>query len=316
MAVPMTPAQWRAALTAEGVKFHEHHGWTGHNRNRVGAWGDVHMILIHHTAGRGPSDGSSVWAGRPDLPGPLAHSYLPKSGVAELVSSGRANHAGKMARNAYESFKGEKSSHPRPSKSSGTVDGNAVSYGIEISNLGTGHDPYPAAQYDAAVRWAAAICRHHGWSANSIAGHKETSIEGKVDPSFDMNKFRADVAARLAAKPSTTPGKPSGNTSTKAGKAPAKSVDLAKLITAAKADPPAAQGHESYAAGVRIVEAALRSEGLLAAKYASDGSFGTTTVAAYRAWQQRLGYAGKDADGIPGRKSLEDLGKRHGFTVA
>lgn len=256
MAVPMTPAQWRAALTAEGVKFHEHSGWTGHNRNRVGAWGDVHMILIHHTAGRGPSDGTSVWAGRPDLPGPLAHTYLPKSGVAELVSSGRANHAGKMARNAYTSFLNEQNAHPRPSASSGTVDGNAVSYGIEISNLGTGHDAYPAEQYEAAVRWAAAICRHHGWSANSIAGHKETSVEGKVDPSFDMDKFRKDVAARLGAKATAAPPVKSASSSSKKPAAKAAAPSPGGTYTVRKGDSLWSIAEAKLGAGARYKEIA------------------------------------------------------------
>jgi hypothetical protein len=84
--------------------------------------------------------------------------------------------------------------------SSGAVDGNAHFYGLEISNLGTAKDVYPAAQYSAAVRWAAAICRHHGWSSRSVIGHREWS-DWKNDPSFDMGKFRYDVAACLAAKP-------------------------------------------------------------------------------------------------------------------
>lgn len=208
MSTAMTPAQWRTALENEGVKYAEHSGWTTHNRNGHGAWGDMHMVLIHHTAGTGPGDGSLVYAGRSDLPGPLAHGYLAKTGTVTLASSGRANHAGLMARNAYDSFVNEQASHPKPAASSGTVDGNAVAYGLEISNLGTAKDPYPAVQYDAAVRWATAICRHHGWSANSVGGHKETSVEGKVDPSFDMNAFRAKVAERLAHPADWNPSAP------------------------------------------------------------------------------------------------------------
>lgn len=94
-------------------------------------------------------------------------------------------------------------------------------------------------------------------------------------------------------------------------------VDLAKLQAAAKADPDRQQGGTTpgAAASVKIVEAALVAEGLLDKRLAGDGSFGSSTVAAYRAWQQRLGYTGNDADGIPGRSSLEALGKKRGFTV-
>ncbi len=98
--------------------------------------------------------------------------------------------------------------------------------------------------------------------------------------------------------------------------APARpTVDLSKLVVAAKADPRGRQGHQTYAAGVRLVETALVAEGVLGKTYSSDGSFGSVTVAAYAAWQRRLGYSGHDADGIPGKTSLTKLGAKHGFTV-
>jgi hypothetical protein len=92
-------------------------------------------------------------------------------------------------------------------------------------------------------------------------------------------------------------------------------VDLSQLVAAAKKDPPARQGHVTYMAGVNLVEAALVAEGLLGKQYAGDGSYGSTTVAAYAAWQRRLGYSGSGADGIPGMTSLKKLGAKHGFDV-
>lgn len=208
MATPLSAAALVAALKREGVKVSERYsGWRTHNRNHMGAWGGVNGVLIHHTAGR--DSRALCYNGRSDLPGPLCHTHLAKDGTATMISAGRANHAGPVAMNAHTAVVNESSTHPRPSRASGTTDGNAHYYGIEIENLGTGKDPYPAAQYDAAVRWAAAICRAHGWSADSVVGHKETSVEGKPDPSFDMNTFRKDVAARLKGAPSgggsTTP---------------------------------------------------------------------------------------------------------------
>ncbi|MDN5380738.1 peptidoglycan-binding protein [Streptomyces sp. LB8] len=90
-------------------------------------------------------------------------------------------------------------------------------------------------------------------------------------------------------------------------------VDLSKLVTAAKSDPPKKGTPVSYA-GARIVEAALAAENLLDEQYV-DGHFGTATKTAYAAWQRRCGYSGRDADGIPGRSSLAALGRRHGFRV-
>ncbi len=83
----------------------------------------------------------------------------------------------------------------------------------------------------------------------------------------------------------------------------ATTVSLARVVAAAHADPPAAQGHTTYPADVLVVECALNAEGLLRTAYV-DGSFGTLTMAAYAAWQRGLGYSGTDADGIPGRVSL------------
>jgi hypothetical protein len=92
-------------------------------------------------------------------------------------------------------------------------------------------------------------------------------------------------------------------------------VSLKNVVYAAEHDPKAAQGHTSHPADVKPVEAALLAEGLLAAAYARDGSFGSLTVDAYAAWQRRCGYSGSDANGIPGQASLTKLGEKHGFTV-
>jgi hypothetical protein len=220
MAIPLTPDRWLTILRAEGVKVAEHSGWR--TRKRDGAtglpFGPVHMILNHHTAS---TSSLKVVAetGVPGLPAPLAHAHLAKSGLVTMCSAGRANHAGLMAVNAYNSFLHESSTHPAPSRASGTVDGNDRAYGIETENEGDGKDVYTRAQYDAWVRFNAAVCRHHGWSADSCGGHLETSVEGKIDPkgpvegygsrgrfTFSMKQFRADVAERLRHPASWNPG--------------------------------------------------------------------------------------------------------------
>ncbi|MER7874821.1 N-acetylmuramoyl-L-alanine amidase [Streptomyces solisilvae] len=220
MATPITPDTLLSILRAEGVKTSEYSGWRTRGRDAATGltFGPVHMVLNHHTAGSNSRD-TVAKNGVPGLPGPLAHIHLAKSGVATMCSAHRANHAGKMAKNAYTSFLNEKASHPKPSASSGTIDGNDVSYGIETENLGNGKDTYPKAQYDAWVRINAAICRHYGWSAESCGGHLETSVEGKIDPkgpvegygsrgrfTFSMGQFRKDVAERLSHPASWSPG--------------------------------------------------------------------------------------------------------------
>ncbi|MFB7587490.1 peptidoglycan-binding protein LysM [Streptomyces sp. NPDC056169] len=91
-------------------------------------------------------------------------------------------------------------------------------------------------------------------------------------------------------------------------------VSLARVLAAARTDPAAAQGAAVHRADALPVEKALAAEGLLRADWA-DGSFGTRTLAAYAAWQRRCGYTGADADGMPGRTTLERLGTAHGFQV-
>ncbi|MFI1165663.1 peptidoglycan-binding protein [Streptomyces sp. NPDC020801] len=99
-----------------------------------------------------------------------------------------------------------------------------------------------------------------------------------------------------------------------AASAPAPTVSLAHVRAAAQTDPGAPQGHQTHPADVRIVEAALMTEGLLDSAFARDGSWGTKTITAYAHWQRRAGVPGP-YDGIPGTTSLTKLGKRHGFTV-
>jgi hypothetical protein len=94
-------------------------------------------------------------------------------------------------------------------------------------------------------------------------------------------------------------------------------VDLSKLVEAAKKDPGRKQGGTTSGAtvSVKVVEACLVELGLLTQRYGEDGSFGSSTVEAYAKWQRKCGYSGKDADGIPGRDSLERLVEPWGYRV-
>ncbi|MEU1478876.1 N-acetylmuramoyl-L-alanine amidase [Streptomyces sp. NPDC005760] len=306
MAKPLTAAKMLAVLKAEGLTVHEHSGWKTHNRDdETGKpFGPVIGVLIHHTAGHG--DKEVCFNGRSDLPGPLCHGWLGKTEGLWMIGNGRANHAGAVDLDVLNALRAEQS--PLPTDNQANADGNDVLYGLEIENLGNSEDPYPDAQYRQAVLWAAAICRAHGWSEKSVAGHKECQ-PGKIDPSFDMDDFRAAVKKQLAKTPGTTATTPAPTPSKPR-------VDLSRLIAAAKTDPGAKQGHVTYMAGTNLVEAALVKLGYLGKAYAGDGSFGSTTVTAYGKWQYHLGYRGADANGIPGNKSLAELGKKSGlFTV-
>ena len=306
MATPMTADQRLAAYKAEGLTVREYPGWRTHNRDGATGktFGPVVGVLIHHTAGHNDKD--LCYKGRTGLPGPLCHNWLGQTAGLWMIGHGRANHAGLVDGDVVRALMAEKS--PLPTDDRADTDGNDVLYGLEIENLGNGKDPYPPAQYRQAVLWAAAHCRHHGWTEKSVAGHKEVQ-PGKIDPSFDMDAFRADVKKQLAIKPGGTTAAPKPTPSTPR-------VDLSRLTTAAKTDPGARQGHVTYMAGTNLTEAALVKLGYLSKTYAGDGSFGSTTVTAYGKWQHHLGYRGADANGIPGKASLTELGKKTGlFTV-
>ncbi|NEB05064.1 N-acetylmuramoyl-L-alanine amidase [Streptomyces sp. SID13726] len=302
MATPLSAAKMLAALKAEGLTVHEHAGWKTHNREAATgkSFGPVVGVLIHHTGGHG--DKELCFKGRPDLPGPLCHSWLGKTAGLWMIGNGRTNHAGYADIDVLHALRDER---PLPHDDVAKADGNDCLYGLEIENRGKGGDPYPDAQYRQAVLWAAAICRAHGWSERSVAGHKEVQ-PGKIDPSFDMDDFRADVKRRLADAESAHPTRP----------ATRPRVDLSRLVQAARTDPGAGQGHITYLTGTNLTEAALVDLGYLSENHAGDGSFGTTTVAAYARWQHHLGYTGADANGVPGKVSLAKLGDATGlFTV-
>ncbi len=204
MAVPLSADRMVAVLKAEGVKIVEYRDWRTHNRNHKGAWGPVNGVMIHHTVSSGTDHSVALcYNGHATLPGPLCQAVGAKDGRVFLVANGRANHAGSGDDDVLDAVIAETK---LPVDDEANTDGNARFYGIELINLGDGKDPWPTEQVEAAVRWATAVCRAHGWDAGSVVGHKEWQ-PGKVDPrGIDMDVFRDRVAARLAHAASWTPG--------------------------------------------------------------------------------------------------------------
>ncbi|MGW5069865.1 peptidoglycan-binding protein [Streptomyces cyaneofuscatus] len=280
MAAPLTADAFVRALRAEGVRTTEHADWRGHNRNHKGAWGPVHGVMLHHTAGS--SSVGYCRRGAPELPGPLCIGVVTKDGVVHLIGYGRTNHAGSGSSAVLAAVREEL---PLPAPGPDAVDGNARFYGFEIENLGSGRDPYPAAQLDAVERLSAALCRVHGWSAASVIGHKEWTRR-KIDPSFSMAGMRSRIAGRLGGHPVTDP-------------------PTAPLYAPFPGGFFFFPGHRDplfTAVGKRLV-----AEGCGRYSVGPGPVWGAADRNSYAAWQRKLGYRGTDADGTPGRDSWQRL---------
>jgi hypothetical protein len=310
MANAPSASTFAGLIRSEGVTVVEVGDWETHNRNSKGPWGPINGVMIHHTVTTGTASTVELCRkGHSTLPGPLCHGVIAKDGRVHLVGYGRANHAGLGDPDVLAAIIAERKP---PADNEATVDGNRHFYGFECENRGDNKDPWPEKQIEAIVRVIAALCRHHGWSPRSALRHMDWQ-PGKVDPrgpGMDWDDILIRVDARLAGDKPNTP-EPTAPTPLPKPTKPV--VDLSKLVAAAKSNP-AAKGTPVTYSGVKTVETALVDAGLLAKRY-SDGHYGTTTLAAYAAWQKRCGYTGKDADGIPGRTSLERLGNKYGFTV-
>ncbi|MFF7521256.1 N-acetylmuramoyl-L-alanine amidase [Streptomyces pseudovenezuelae] len=305
MATPPSASTFAQLLRAEGVTVVEVGDWETHNRNTKGPWGPVHGVMIHHTVTKGTAATVKICRdGYSSLPGPLCHGVIAKDGRIHLVGYGRANHAGLGDDDVLAAVIAEQG---LPVDNEANTDGNRYFYGFECENLGDGQDPWPAEQLLAIERAAAALCRHHGWSAASVIRHLDWQ-PGKIDPKgVDWAAMRSRIAKRLGTASGPVKSTPAPSTPT---------VSLKRLRAAAKSDPAKAGTPVSYS-GVKTVEAALVDRGLLAKTYL-DGHYGTTTVAAYAKWQRSTlggGYRGDDADGIPGPDSLKRLGLKAGFKV-
>lgn len=170
---------WLAdAIRAEGAKVVETNGWKtrgwGSDSDFVGGRG----VMEHHTAssktaGNAPAlgfvtTGSSI--------APLCNLLIGRDGTVFVVAAGKANHGG---------LGGPWRTVPKDSANTYTV-------GIEIENNGIG-EPYPTAQILAVMQSTKAILERQKHDAEWAVAHKEWAPTRKIDPSFSMSAFRADL---------------------------------------------------------------------------------------------------------------------------
>ncbi|WP_069814593.1 peptidoglycan-binding protein [Streptomyces sp. TP-A0874] len=288
MATPLTAARLVKALREEGLEVHEYRDWRSHNRNHKGPWGPVNGVMIHHTVTKGTSSSVELcYRGHSALPGPLCHGVIDKAGAVHLVGNGRANHAGLGDGDVLRAVIGEKK---LPKDNEADTDGNRHFYGFECVNLGDGKDPWPEAQKLAIEKVSAAICRAHGWNEKSVIGHLEWQ-PGKIDPrGFAMSTMRKRIAKRLGGKPDgpTAPApKPPASHEPFPGAAFFREGRNSKIITAM---------------GKRLV-----AQGCSRYQVGPGPNWTEADRKSYAAWQRKLGYSGKDADGIPGSASWKKL---------
>lgn len=187
-------------LSDAGVSVVGEPSWA--TRSRPGPFKPV-GVMVHHTAGGRTGDAPSLAVcrdGRPGLAGPLCHIVLARSGLAHVVSAGLANHAGPGDPRVLAAVRADapvdvdarhRSVVPE------TAPGNASFWGIEVENTGLANDAeYPAVQLDALALICAALCHHHGWSANRVIHHRQWTRR-KPDMSY-RGDLRSAIEARMA----------------------------------------------------------------------------------------------------------------------
>lgn len=161
-------------LRAGGLPVTEVAGWKTRGVGGAGLKA-VKGGLCHWTATAPSRSGdypslAVVRDGRSDLRGPLSQLGLSRSGVWLVIAAGKANHAGAVDNINYS---------------------NDYSIGVE-AEYHPSQGAWPTAQYNSYVKGCAVLGAHYGivWR-----GHNEAATPKgrKLDPGFDMNKFRQQV---------------------------------------------------------------------------------------------------------------------------
>ncbi|MFE4328893.1 peptidoglycan-binding protein [Streptomyces sp. NPDC056831] len=291
MAKPLSASKLVEILRAEGLTVHEIRNWRTHNRNSKGPWGPMNGVMIHHTVTSGTDASVDIcYNGYSGLPGPLCHGVIDKKGHVHMVGNGRANHAGLGDGDVLRAVVNETK---LPPDNEADTDGNRHFYGFECINLGNGKDPWPEAQKEAIEKVSAAICRAHGWSERSVIGHKEWQ-PGKQDPrGFTMDGMRSRIADRLRSHKPGGGGSPEPPTKPRPAYEP---FPGSAFFRAGRHD------KRITAMGKRLV-----AEGCGRYEEGPGPEWTDADRKSYAAWQHKLGYRGKDADGAPGRASWDRL---------
>lgn len=193
-------------LRAAGLPVVEMPGWQAAAYPKYGGFIEPPShVMVHHTASNPGTDphGDLNYIINSHPLRPICQLYLSRSGTFYVVAAGRCctNGAGSSA-----------------PWNGGVPDGqmNHHAIAIEAANQGTG-ERWPDAQIHSYVHGVAALCKAYNIPNKHVRAHHEWAPGRKIDPAgqspyavgsakWDMNKFRADVAA-VATGP-TTPQEP------------------------------------------------------------------------------------------------------------
>jgi N-acetylmuramoyl-L-alanine amidase CwlA len=266
-------------------------------------------VVWHHTACNPLATGnmpSLNWCRNPGQytgQARACHIVVGRNGKLQIIAGRGAYHAGAGG----------------PLKVNGTAIpkdlGNRYLIGIEIEASSTTkinkknrqtpkHGMNPA-QFDAVAKFCAALFDNLNWDTEAAIRHRDWTTR-KIDVGIPLKEIRTaiDCHRKKASTPTPKPKPPVSAPAKPKPPAPAPKPPVVSLL-----DVQPRKKNNSVA----LVQKALQKEVGLA-KQASP-VFNAATKAAYKKWQQKLGFTGTDADGIPGAKSLRALGKKHGFSV-
>ena len=149
-------------------------------------------------------------------------------------------------------------------------------------------------------------------NSGSRQGNGVYRLKRRITNNFHFCHPKYPAAASGSAGNSSKPSKPV---------APGKpKVSVSGLHNAIAADPKKPNTSTTNWSAVYPVEAALVNEGFLDVRRL-DGHWGTETGPAYKKWQQKCGFKGSDADGIPPKSAsgssntLAKLAAKYGFEL-
>ena len=306
MSTPITAAQVKAQFKKWNVPAFYLDGFETRGRPASTAGGpfvDVKGIMIHHTASESQTMAYVNWlflTGRSDLPAPLCQYATNKKGLTYVGAMGKANHAGMGSSSVLALVKSEDyDGFNTELKGGSSINGNPFFYGNEVMFGGVNGQDMTTEQYNAVVRFCAALCDFHGWTAKSVIGHREWS-SAKIDPSYvKMYVLRRDVQKLLDAGPGAVTPPPVVEPAPPVITDPTPPKVYDKLDPASYPPNGPSTGPQITWLGQRLV-----IHGYKGYTVGPGPEWGPADKAGVQWFQEKQGWTGSDADGYPGKQTL------------